>query len=65
MRCFLRVLTIVAIATALLAVPALPQAQSRVTCTIAEQGTNNHRLPLSVRRFVSAVNVDLKAVRQC
>jgi hypothetical protein len=57
---FFRLLSVVAVVAMLLAVPAPTQAQSRVTYTITEQEINAYRLPLSVRRFVSAVSVDLQ-----
>jgi hypothetical protein len=57
---FFHVLSLIAIIAVLLAVPAPLQAQSRVTYVITEQEINAYRLPLSVRRFVSAVSVDLQ-----
>jgi hypothetical protein len=60
---FFRLLSVVAVVAMLLAVPAPTQAQSRVTYTITEQEINAYRLPLSVRRFVSAVSVDLQSGR--
>lgn len=55
------VLSIVAIIVASLAAPAPIHAQSRVTYTITEQEINAYRLPLSLRRLVSAVSVDLQS----
>ncbi len=59
---FLRLMTALTLIAALLilALPAPANAQSRVTYTITEKDINAYRLPASVRRMVSNVNVDLQ-----